>query len=96
MDLLSRKVTMRSGKHVTLQPREFKLLEYLMRHAANQSRHAHHAARRNVWDYHFDPQDQCDRRPYQQAAPKRSKQDLEKPILRTIRNAGYRMLTADA
>ena len=53
MDLLSRKVT-RGDKAIQLQPREFKLLEFLMRHAG-------HVVTRtmlleNVWDYHFDPQ----------------------------------------
>ena len=53
LDLLTRDVT-RAGKDIPLQPREFKLLEYLMRHAG-------HIVTRtmlleNVWDYHFDPQ----------------------------------------
>ena len=53
MDLLARTVT-RAGKPIVLQPREFKLLEYLMRNAG-------HVVTRtmlleNVWDYHFDPQ----------------------------------------
>ena len=53
MNLLARTVT-RAGKPILLQPREFKLLEYLMRNAG-------HVVTRtmlleNVWDYHFDPQ----------------------------------------
>src|SRR5260370_35635370 len=53
MDPLTRKVT-RGDRQITLQPREFKLLEYLMRPA-------HHVVTRtkllgNVWEYHFDPQ----------------------------------------
>ena len=53
IDLLTRTVT-RAGKAILLQPREFKLLEYLMRNAG-------HIVTRtmlleNVWDYHFDPQ----------------------------------------
>ena len=53
MDLLTRAVT-RGGQTIPLQPREFKLLEYLMRNAG-------HIVTRtmlleNVWDYHFDPQ----------------------------------------
>src|SRR5258705_8269495 len=52
MDLLSRKVT-RAGKSVTLQPREFKLLEYLMRHADQVVTRT--MLLESVWDYHFDP-----------------------------------------
>ena len=53
IDILSRTVT-RAGKPILLQPREFKLLEYLVRNAG-------HIVTRtmlleNVWDYHFDPQ----------------------------------------
>ena len=53
IDLLTRTVT-RAGKPILLQPREFKLLEYLVRNAG-------HIVTRtmlleNVWDYHFDPQ----------------------------------------
>ncbi|HKD54080.1 MAG TPA: response regulator transcription factor, partial [Steroidobacteraceae bacterium] len=53
MDLLSRRV-MRGNRAISLQPREFKLLEYLMRHA-------HQVVTRTmmleaVWDYNFDPQ----------------------------------------
>jgi two-component system OmpR family response regulator len=53
MDLLSRRVT-RAGRNVTLQPREFKLLEYLMRHANQVVTRT--MLLENIWDYHFDPQ----------------------------------------
>ncbi len=46
MDLLSRKVQ-RGSRAIVLQPREFKLLEYLMRHAG-PGRHAHHVARERL------------------------------------------------
>src|SRR5947199_583370 len=52
MDLLSRKVT-RAGRSVALQPREFKLLEYMMRHADQVVTRT--MLLENVWDYHFDP-----------------------------------------
>ena len=65
MDLLSRKVT-RAGKTVTLQPREFKLLEYLMRHADQVVTRT--MLLESVWDYHFDPH-QRRRRSRQQVAP---------------------------
>ena len=53
MDLLARKVT-RAGKQIDLQPREFRLLEYLMRHAGQVVTRT--MLLENVWDYHFDPQ----------------------------------------
>src|SRR3981189_438461 len=53
MDPLTRKVT-RGDRPITLQPREFKLLEYLMRHAGQVVTRT--MLLENVWDYHFDPQ----------------------------------------
>jgi two-component system OmpR family response regulator len=90
MDLLSRKVT-RAGKPIQLQPREFKLLEFLMRHAG-------HVVTRtmmleNVWDYHFDPQTNVIDT---HISNLRHKIDtgFDRPLLKTVRGAGYR-LTAD-
>jgi len=90
MDLLSRKVT-RGEKNVTLQPREFKLLEYLMRHANQVVTRT--MLLENVWDYHFDPQTNV---VDVHVSKLRQKIDAGSawPLLRTIRNAGY-MLTAD-
>ncbi|MDR3481476.1 MAG: response regulator transcription factor [Burkholderiaceae bacterium] len=91
LDLLSRKVT-RAGKSVTLQPREFKLLEYLARHANQVVTRT--MLLENVWDYHFDPQTNV-----VDVHISKLRQKIEaspaKQMLRTIRNAGY-MLTADA
>ena len=53
MDLLARRVT-RGDKAIQLQPREFKLLEFLMRHAGQVVTRT--MLLENVWDYHFDPQ----------------------------------------
>ncbi|HEX8012645.1 MAG TPA: response regulator transcription factor [Casimicrobiaceae bacterium] len=90
MDLLSRKVA-RAGKSVALQPREFKLLEYLMRHADQVVTRT--MLLENVWDYHFDPQTNV---VDVHVSKLRQKIDAGtgKPLLRTIRNAGY-MLTAN-
>ena len=90
MDLLSHKVT-RSGKAVALQPREFKLLEYLMRHANQVVTRT--MLLENVWDYHFDPQTNV---VDVHVSKLRQKIDagVERQLLRTIRNAGY-MLSAD-
>ena len=91
LDLLSRKVT-RGGKSVMLQPREFKLLEYLARHAGQVVTRT--MLLENVWDYNFDPQTNV-----VDVHISKLRQQLDdgssKPMLRTIRNAGY-MLTADA
>jgi two-component system OmpR family response regulator len=90
MDLLSHKVT-RAGKVVALQPREFKLLEYLMRHANQVVTRT--MLLENVWDYHFDPQTNV---VDVHVSKLRHKIDAgaARQLLRTIRNAGY-MLTAD-
>jgi two-component system OmpR family response regulator len=90
LDLLSRKVT-RAGRAVTLQPREFKLLEYLMRHANQVVTRT--MLLESVWDYHFDPQTNV---VDVHVSKLRQKIDAgtERPLLKTIRNAGY-MLAAD-
>ena len=91
MDLLSHKVS-RAGRAVALQPREFKLLEYLMRHAGQIVTRT--MLLENVWDYHFDPQTNV---VDVHISKLRQKIDAEAgtPLLKTIRNAGY-MLTANA
>ena len=43
----------RAGAGIELQPREFRLLEYLMRHAGKVVTRT--MLLENVWDYHFDP-----------------------------------------
>jgi two-component system OmpR family response regulator len=53
LDRLAHRVT-RGGEDIPLQPREFRLLEYLMRHAGQVVTRT--MLLENVWDYHFDPQ----------------------------------------
>ena len=53
MDVLARQVK-RAGKIIALQPREFRLLEYLIRHSGQVVTRT--MLLENVWDYHFDPQ----------------------------------------
>jgi two-component system OmpR family response regulator len=91
MDLLSRKVT-RGDKAIQLQPREFKLLEFLMRHAG-------HVVTRtmlleNVWDYHFDPQTNVIDT---HISNLRQKIDVgfDLALLKTVRGAGYRLSLGD-
>ena len=89
MDLLTHKVT-RGGRTIALQPREFKLLEYLMRHANQVVTRT--MLLENVWDYNFDPQTNV---VDVHVSKLRQKIDTGgRPLLRTVRNAGYR-LTAD-
>ena len=85
MDLLSRKV-LRGARQILLQPREFKLLEYLMRHAGQVVTRT--MLLENDWDYHFDPQtnvvDVHISKLRQKIEP-----EPERSLLRTVRNAGY-------
>jgi two-component system OmpR family response regulator len=85
MDLLSRTVT-RGGKPILLQPREFKLLEYLVRNAGSIVTRT--MLLENVWDYHFDPQTNVID---VHVSRLRSKIDkgFEEPLLQTVRGAGY-------
>jgi two-component system OmpR family response regulator len=85
LDLLSRKAT-RGQRTITLQPREFKLLEYLMRHADQVVTRT--MLLEHVWDYHFDPQTNI---VDVHVSKLRQKIDAEseRPLLRTVRNAGY-------
>jgi two-component system OmpR family response regulator len=87
MDLLARRVT-RGGKAVLLQPREFKLLEYLMRHAGQVVTRT--MLLENVWDYHFDPQTNVID---VHVSKLRQKIDagFERPLLHTVRGAGYKL-----
>ncbi len=87
MDLLGRTVH-RSGKKIDLQPREFRLLEYLMRHAGQTV--TRKMLLENVWDYHFDPQTNVID---VHISRLRSKIDKEYPgtLLHTVRGSGYRL-----
>jgi len=90
MDLLSRKAA-RGSRAIALQPQEFKLLEYLMRHAGQVVTRT--MLLENVWDYHFDPQTNVIDVHISKLRQK-IESDSERPLLRTVRNAGY-MLAAD-
>jgi two-component system, OmpR family, response regulator len=87
MDLLAR-VVRREGKKIDIQPREFRLLEYLMRNANQVVTRT--MLLEKVWDYHFDPQTNVID---VHVSRLRSKIDREfdKPMLHTVRGAGYRL-----
>jgi len=89
MDLLSRKVT-RGERTIALQNREFKLLEYLMRHVDQVVTRT--MLLESVWDYHFDPQTNVVDVHISNLRQK-IEAGADRPLLRTVRNAGY-MLTA--
>jgi two-component system, OmpR family, response regulator len=91
MDLLSRKVT-RGERTIILQNREFKLLEYLMRHVDQVVTRT--MLLESVWDYHFDPQTNVVDVHISNLRQKIERED-ERPLLRTMRNAGYMMTAGD-
>jgi len=85
MDLLSHQVT-RAGLKIDLQPREFRLLEYLMRHA--QQVVTRTMLLESVWDYHFDPQTNVIDVHISRLRAKIDR-DFDPPLLHTVRGAGY-------
>jgi two-component system OmpR family response regulator len=85
MDLLARKVW-RDGKAIDLLPREFRLLEYLMRHAGNVVTRT--MLLENVWDYHFDPQTNVIDVHIARLRQKIDR-DFATPMIQTVRGAGY-------
>ena len=87
MDLLARTVR-RSGQKVLLQPREFRLLECLMRNAGRVVTRT--MLLEKVWDYHFDPQTNVIDVHISRLRGKIDK-DFDEPLLHTVRGAGYRL-----
>jgi len=85
MDCLKRKVT-RAGQVILLQPREFRLLEYLMRHAGQVVTRT--MLLEGVWDYHFDPQTNVIDVHISRLRGKIDK-GFDQPLLHTVRGAGY-------
>src|SRR5207253_139963 len=87
MDLIGREVR-RAGQEIDLQPREFQLLEFLMRHAGQSVTRT--MLLEKVWEYHFDPQTNVID---VHVSRLRSKIDkgFDKPMLQTVRGAGYRL-----
>ncbi|MGN7918279.1 winged helix-turn-helix domain-containing protein [Lysobacter sp. 22409] len=87
LDLLSREAR-RGDKRIELQPREFRLLEYLMRQAERVVTRT--MLLEAVWDYHFDPQTNVI-----DVHISRLRQKIDqgnaRPLLHTVRGAGYRL-----
>ena len=85
LDRLAHTLT-RAGKDIALQPREFRLLEYLMKHAGRVVTRT--MLLENVWDYHFDPQTNVIDVHVSRLRGKIDKGSAT-PLLHTIRGAGY-------
>jgi two-component system OmpR family response regulator len=85
VNLLTREV-IRGEKHIVLQPLEFSLLEYLMRHAGRIVSKT--MIMEHVWDYHFDPQTNVVEA---RICRLRDKIDrgFEKKLIHTVRGVGY-------
>ena len=87
MDLLARTVK-RAGTMIDLQPRDFQLLEYLMRHVGQVVTRT--MLLEHVWDYHFDPQTNVIDVHISRLRAKIDK-DFDTPLIHTIRGAGYKI-----
>jgi two-component system OmpR family response regulator len=87
MDLLRREVR-RADKPIDLQPREFQLLEFLLRHAGQVVTRT--MLLEGVWDYHFDPQTNVIDVHISRLRSKIDK-GFDRPLLHTVRGAGYRL-----
>jgi two-component system, OmpR family, response regulator len=85
LDRLSHRVK-RGNHEIDLQPREFRLLEYLMKHAGQVVTRT--MLLENVWDYHFDPQTNVIDVHISRLRSKIDK-GFALPLLHTVRGAGY-------
>ena len=86
LDLLKRTVT-RGGERVELQPREFRLLEFLVRHADRVVTRT--MLLEGVWDFHFDPHTNIVETHISRLRGKLSRGGRDPELIHTIRGAGY-------
>jgi len=87
MDLMAR-TTRRGDVDIDLQPREFRLLEFLLRHAGQVVTRT--MLLEHVWDYHFDPQTNVIDVHISRLRAKIDR-GFDEPLLHTVRGAGYRL-----
>lgn len=85
MNLIKREVT-RAGQTIDLQPREFELLEILIRNAGRILTRS--MLLEKVWDFHFDPKTSIIETHISRLRSKIDR-NFEKPLIRTLRGAGY-------
>lgn len=91
MDLIKRSVR-KGSTSISLQPREFKLLEYLMRHAGQIVTRT--MLLENVWDFHFDPKTNIVETHISRLRTKIG-DNSEKSLIHTVRGAGYCLRDTD-
>ena len=87
MDLIKRTVT-RAEKSIDLQPTEFRLLEYLMRHEGRVVTRT--MLLEGVWDFHFDPKTNIVETHISRLRAKVDR-GFERELIQTVRGAGYRL-----
>lgn len=87
IDLLARRVR-RAGKTIELQPREFRLLEFMLRHAEQVVTRT--MLLEGVWDYHFDPGTNVID-VHLSRLRKKVDEGFARPLLHTVRGSGYRL-----
>lgn len=87
IDPMQRTVT-RAGKRLDLQPQEYKLLEYLVRHAGQIVTRT--MLLENVWSFHFDPRTNIVESHISRLRAKVDR-DFAVPLIETVRGAGYRI-----
>jgi two-component system OmpR family response regulator len=85
LDLLKR-MALRGGRRIDLQPREFRLLEYLMRHAGQVVTRT--MLLEQVWDFHFDPRTSVVETHISRLRAKLNGDDGQ-DLIHTVRGAGY-------
>lgn len=91
LDLLKR-MARRAGKSIELQPQEFRLLEFMMRHVDQIVTRT--MLLEHVWDFHFDPQTNIVETNISRLRAKVDK-GYETELIHTIRGAGYALRTPD-
>ena len=91
LDLLQRTVK-RDGQTIELKPREFQILEYLIRHKGQVVTRT--MLLESVWDYHFDPQTNVID-VHMSRLRQKIDRGFETPLLRTVRGAGYALRDTD-
>ncbi len=91
LDRLSHTVK-RAGVDIPLQPREYRLLEYLMQNAGRVVTRT--MLLEKVWDYHFDPQTNVIDVHISRLRTKIDK-EFDEPMLQTIRGSGYKLSSPD-
>jgi two-component system OmpR family response regulator len=88
LDLL-RRTCRYGGRQIDLQPREFRLLEYLMRHPGQVVTRT--MLLEHVWDFHFDPRTTVVETHISRLRAKLGSGENEQAVIETVRGAGYRL-----